>query len=206
MSALRITEQDRAVAVVTMFGEARGESDVGLRAVAAVILNRASNPRWWGKTVTEVCRRPALFSCWNADDPQSARLRGVLTTNGVLTAEAAMNPQIERARRAWAAIETGEMSDPTSGCTHYLTPEAYDRHQRAGRRSGSSWSFRARPTATIGGHMFFRPQDIGEIGITPWAPRPAAAPEKPASEPSRGLFGWIFDLVLARLGIKDRLE
>ena len=46
----------------TLYFEARGEPERGLRAVATVIYNRAQNK---GKTFEAVCLQPFQFSCWN---------------------------------------------------------------------------------------------------------------------------------------------
>lgn len=50
----------------TLYHEARGEGEVGIRAVASVIMNRASKS---GKVTAEACakevKRKYQFSCWN---------------------------------------------------------------------------------------------------------------------------------------------
>lgn len=58
----------------TLWGEARGEKEEAVEAVAQVILNRAEHPRWWGKDVRSVCLKPWQFSCWNKLDPNRAKL------------------------------------------------------------------------------------------------------------------------------------
>jgi len=58
----------------TVWGEARGESVKGQIAVAWVIKNRADNPRWWGKTIEEVCLKKYQFSCWLESDPNKAKM------------------------------------------------------------------------------------------------------------------------------------
>lgn len=58
----------------TLYGEARGEGPRGLIAVANVIVNRAERGGWWGNSIETVCRKPWQFSCWNANDPNSAKL------------------------------------------------------------------------------------------------------------------------------------
>lgn len=58
----------------TIWGEARGEPPGGMEAVAAVIANRARNPRWWGHDIISVCRKPHQFSCWNTGDPNLPKM------------------------------------------------------------------------------------------------------------------------------------
>lgn len=60
----------------TIYGEARGESEIGKRAVASVILNRYKSGKWFaGDTIAETCQfcvkgsKFHQFSCWNETDP-----------------------------------------------------------------------------------------------------------------------------------------
>ena len=61
--------QDVLLMAATIWGESRGEAYEGKIAVGKVIKNRADRPRWWGKSIREVCQKPYQFSCWNANDP-----------------------------------------------------------------------------------------------------------------------------------------
>lgn len=63
----------------TLWGEARGEPLSGIRAVAAVVMNRATHPtvRWWGTDVISVCRAGKQFSCWNGNDPNLPQLLAI---------------------------------------------------------------------------------------------------------------------------------
>jgi spore germination cell wall hydrolase CwlJ-like protein len=67
----------------TLWGEARGEPLNGIRAVAAVVMNRVEHPRirWWGTGVVGVCRAGKQFSCWNGDDPNLPKLLAVDGSN-----------------------------------------------------------------------------------------------------------------------------
>jgi len=67
----------------TLWGEARGEPLNGIRAVAAVVMNRVEHPRirWWGIGVVGVCRASQQFSCWNGADPNLPKLLAVDGTN-----------------------------------------------------------------------------------------------------------------------------
>lgn len=52
----------------TLWAEAKGEGENGLRAVASIIWNRAyHNP----KNLTKICFAPKQFSCWNAVSPST---------------------------------------------------------------------------------------------------------------------------------------
>jgi hypothetical protein len=64
----------------TLWGEARGENEVGMSAVASVIMNRVSKGGWWGDSIDKVCLKKFQFSCWNQNDPNASKL---LSLNGV---------------------------------------------------------------------------------------------------------------------------
>ena len=74
-----MTENDLQILARTLFGEARGEGDEGLEAVACVIMNRYKSGKWFtgydvlnGKkipSVAQTCLKKAQFSCWNKNDP-----------------------------------------------------------------------------------------------------------------------------------------
>ena len=123
----------------TIYGEARGERVLGKEAVAAVVLNRVRRARrhgryWWGSTIHEVCRRPWQFSCWNASDPNRAKIEAVDGRNRTFRTCLRV---AERALR-------GELEDPTDGATHYHAAGV-----------APPWSRGRRPSAEIGRHIFY---------------------------------------------------
>lgn len=124
----------------TLYGEARGEPVRGKEAVACVVLNRVRRARragghyWWGGTVAEVCRKPWQFSCWNAADPNRARIEKVAADNKVF------QTCLRVARRAVA----GTLTDPTEGSTHYHAKSA-----------SPPWARGRAPAAEIGNHLFY---------------------------------------------------
>lgn len=140
IAAYRAREAEVRVLACTIWGEARGESIAGQEAVAAVIINRARLPRWWGRTVKDVCLKPGQFSCWNADDPNRVKL------DHLSDDDPAFATALRIARRAMAGV----LADPTRGATHYHTLEASPR-----------WARRHAPCAEIGHHVFYN--DIEDI-------------------------------------------
>lgn len=64
---------DQLILARTIYGEAAGEPDQGKRAVAQVVMNRASSGRY-SKSVADVCLQPSQFSCWNANDPNRSKI------------------------------------------------------------------------------------------------------------------------------------
>lgn len=110
-----VTEQDLDLAVRTLYGEARGEPDVGVLAVAHVILNRWRRPSWWSRkvpgyqndTIAAVCRRRWQFTCWNEGDPNREKMLALKTSD----------PAYQRLRGLFLKAFTEP--DFTSGATHY---------------------------------------------------------------------------------------
>lgn len=106
--------------------EARGEGDIGMRAVAHVILNRVEAGRW-GDSTEEVMSARHQFTCW--------RMLPRMNYRGE-----AWEIAQEEARAALAGVST----DPTLGATHYHATYVSPR-----------WS-RILPRLTrIGRHIFY---------------------------------------------------
>lgn len=75
-----ISEADKAIMTKTLWGEASGETDEGVKAVAAVILNRLASSRY-PSTLAGVCRQSKQFSCWNSNDPNRAKIDALSATD-----------------------------------------------------------------------------------------------------------------------------
>lgn len=131
---------DKALDILarTLWGEARGESDKGLVAVAWVIRNRSDNPSWWGSSIETVCLKPKQFSCWNSSDPNYQFLAGLKSIPG---------RDYVRMREAAVSVIDGHQPDPTYGATHY--------HAKS-MRNYPAWVRKATMTVVIGGHVFYR--------------------------------------------------
>jgi spore germination cell wall hydrolase CwlJ-like protein len=134
---LPVSFHDLDVTARTLWGEARGEDEMGQRAVAWVIRNRADwpgGPHWWGDTALKVCMKPMQFSCWNAADPNREKMLALK-----------MESQEYRTLHEIArAVMTGEVDDPTGHASHY---------ERIG--TGAEWARGRQPSATIGNHAFY---------------------------------------------------
>lgn len=123
----------------TLWGEARSQGATGMHAVCNVIQNRARNPGWWGHDLRSVCLSPWQFSCWNANDPQAAKMRGPINDDAFTTAT-------ELAERAVANM----LADLTDGADHYYS-EAI---------KPPSWTYGREPTFVCGEkgsrHFFYK--------------------------------------------------
>lgn len=134
------TARDLLVLTQTLWAEARGESDEGQEAVAAVIMNRFAVKYRGARTVADVCLTPAQFSCWNAGDPNRAAIARVT---------AAPDEAFIRARGI-ARRALGMAGPPL------LAMPANVRHYyAASMRPPPSWSLDRPPYRRIGGHLFY---------------------------------------------------
>lgn len=131
MPARQPTPEDIDTFARTLWGEARGEGEAGIRAVAAVIVNRRNaavsfiqrhpekgrHPLFGDGSFASTCTanpnaRYRQFSCWNQDDPNLAKM---------LKVTAADKDFVLCTRIATEAV-AGDLSDPTDGATHYYDP------------------------------------------------------------------------------------
>ena len=124
------------VMALTVWGEARGEDDIGRCAVAWVIRNRAERPGydWWGNTISEVCLKPWQFSVWNAGDPNRAKMLDLAPNDPLLT----------HMRALCKRVLEGSIPDPTRGCSHYCRRDSYP-----------TWKIGRSPRFSHGNHEFF---------------------------------------------------
>lgn len=122
------------IAIRTLWGEARGEPDDGIRAVAHALLNRVADGRW-GKTLAQVCLWPSQFSCWNVADPNRMKILGLDD----------IDPDLIRCQKLYAQARIE--ADPIDRACFYYA----DTMPRV-----PSWSTGMIETAHIGHHRFLR--------------------------------------------------
>jgi N-acetylmuramoyl-L-alanine amidase len=133
-----LTDFDLAIAARTVYGEARGETDVGKRAVAWVIRNRMTRR---AQSSANVCLDPKQFLCWNDTDVNRSKIAAlreqdpdylacVTVASGVLAQEPPL----------W--------TDPTNNADAYLITALV--------KSGAvpDWWKNVRVTVAIGSHTF----------------------------------------------------
>ena len=129
-----ITFTDLDIAAKTVWGEARGEGELGMLAVACVIVNRANKK---DAQLASVCLKPFQFSAWNKDDPNKPAME-------------TLTPDDKLYRKALCCVlraidEAGTAADPTLGADHYhtLSVRPY-------------WADKLQETATIYSHRFYK--------------------------------------------------
>jgi spore germination cell wall hydrolase CwlJ-like protein len=131
-----LNKRDLDVLTRTLFGECRGEREVGQIAVAWVIRNRAEWPgkTWWGDTIADVCLKPSQFSCWLDSDPNRAKLEALSTDD----------PTYAKLYDIATRVLMCDVADPTGGCTHYEVVG-----------TGAKWAKGKEPKVIIGRHAFY---------------------------------------------------
>lgn len=129
-----MSEEDILILARTVWGEARGESAEGQKAVIHTVFNRFNSKRWYaGKTIAATCQRPWQYSCWNVNDPNRAKMLKLTYVE--------LKPYIELIREA----ESEE--DFTGGATHYFNPKAC---------KAPNWAAAMKPCYVCGHHLFYK--------------------------------------------------
>ena len=146
--ALSVYERD--VVTRTILGEAANQGDLGQAAVAAVIQNRVSDPRW-GDDPAEVALQMKQFSAWNSG----------AGGNHLVDEYQAGDPAYDHAAAIADQVFDGDTQDPTGGATHYYSPAGMNALVENGDQGNSlpRWlqqenARRGGETVTIGGHIF----------------------------------------------------
>lgn len=128
-----LTEEQRVVAM-TILGEARGEGESGMYAVACVIQQRIKNRKM---SARRICLQRNQFSCWNGSDKNRAKLPRLLNI-----------PQAKYAKHLAVNLNRLEL-DYVKNADHYCTTRLW-------KRRPPSWLKGQKQVATIGNHTFFR--------------------------------------------------
>jgi hypothetical protein len=137
------TMNDVEVLSRTIYGEARGEygkRDGGIAAliaVANVVLNRVKLKTWFGKSVTEVCKKPWQFSCWNQNDPNYS----------LLMCGEIGDPIFRICQEVAEGVLYKNWPDLTKGADHYHS---------AKMPSLPRWAQGWQPLVYLGDHLFYR--------------------------------------------------
>lgn len=125
---------DDTLASLNIWIEARGEPFEGKAAVGEVMLNRLKGK--WAKTLVEVILAPYQFSGWNTDD-RNRELAMLLDDQ---------NTQYQQCVKAWNAAKAG--SNFAKGAVFYYNPTII--------KNPPSFAWKAKKTAIIGSHHFYR--------------------------------------------------
>lgn len=133
-----MNEDDVLTLARTLWGEARGEDDEGMKAVCCTIINRFNSKKWYsGKTIAETCTKPWQYSCWNKNDPNLPKMLNLTYI------------QLKREMDIIKDVTSGVYNDITFGATHYYNPKV----------CSPEWAKGKVPCYTHGNHLFFKDID-----------------------------------------------
>lgn len=117
------------VFIKTIFGEAKGESELGQTWLGWVIKNRARSRR---ETIKQVCLARYQFECWSG-------------RNNVEIKKDEEEKYTKVAKLALQIYKAPMDDDPTNGCQHFNNPN----------RQYAEWTMRTSRKRTIGKHVFY---------------------------------------------------
>ena len=134
----------REVVAMTILGEARGEGEAGMYAVATVINQRVINRN---KTPRQVCLQPWQFSCWNDSDVNKAKLGKLYLTHPMRDYEIRLAASITELKRSY-----------TKNADHYcyINENPYWSYRKVKLSNGKIVKIIIKPVAIIGNHKFYK--------------------------------------------------
>jgi len=127
---------DDALAVATIWQEARGEDFEGKVGVAEVIRNRAAGK----KSIASIVLKPFQFSGWNTKDGNRVPSMSIDDTD----------PVVQSCQEAWLKALDG--SDLTQGAEYYMNVDLVKQM----RGELPAWVHNLEQTVIIGNHTFWR--------------------------------------------------
>jgi spore germination cell wall hydrolase CwlJ-like protein/FtsZ-binding cell division protein ZapB len=130
---------ERDYLIRTLVFEASGETEIGMAAVAHVILNRKRSGRW-GHKIQDVVTYPQQFEPW-------------MTRKDDIEKLSPSDPRYLKAAVIADGVLAGLISDPTAGATHFLNPIVVRQ-----RRGGSLPSWVDAHGQPFGRHVFYSPE------------------------------------------------
>jgi 8-oxo-dGTP pyrophosphatase MutT (NUDIX family) len=135
------TFENAYVIAATLWGEARGEGEVGMHAVMNVIMNRAHGNF---KKAKDVVLKPYQFSIWNnVKDPKAAAIN---LADIQRTGTAKEHPAYIKALELVDLAMRDQLPDITNGAIAYFNP----------KKANPKWAKVLVKTKSIGNHDFYR--------------------------------------------------
>jgi len=129
---------DLKLLALCIYGEARGESELGRTAVGCVVRNRVKvQPR---KSYREVILKPLQYSCFNFDDPNFKIMLDFAQKPHTL------DDDFVECLKVAESILSSVIGDITGGATNYFNP----------KRADPDWAKAMVKTVSIGKHDFYR--------------------------------------------------
>jgi len=135
---------ERDYLIRTLVFEASGETEIGMAAVAHVILNRKRSGRW-GDKIQDVVTYPQQFEPW-------------MTRKDDIEKLSPSDPRYLKAAVIADGVLARLISDPTAGATHFLNPIVVRQ-----RRGGSLPAWADGHGQPFGRHVFYSPERNGTL-------------------------------------------
>lgn len=150
---MQLSAMDRDVGIKTLIGEAGNQGDLGMAAVAHVLVNRSTDSRFpssiGGVALQGRGTRSAQFSIWGSTKANA---------EGYLSKLRPGNPTYDKAAKVFDAVMSGRHVDPTGGAVNYYSPAGMKAYIKQGiqRHSVPSWAAKSESEnlVVIGGHRF----------------------------------------------------
>ncbi|QXP44061.1 cell wall hydrolase [Stappia phage SI01] len=150
---MQLSAADRDIGIKTLIGEAGNQGDVGMAAVAHVLVNRTTDSRFPNSigavSLQGKGTRGAQFSIWGSTKANAeSRLRNL----------GPGNPLYDKAASVFDAVMSGRHVDPTGGAINYYSPGGMLAYKKQGIQSHlvPSWASKAEAEnlVVIGSHRF----------------------------------------------------
>ena len=146
-------ERELRCLAISMYGEARGEGEEGMKAVRSVLLNRVKSKRYPDsicKVSTQKVGTTWQFSFWENKKflsiSKAVKRHDIPNFPGTNKFPDQQALQLAKVL-AYEVINNPDFKDPTNGATHFIAPAALNRVP--------IWASILKKTATINGHVFF---------------------------------------------------
>jgi hypothetical protein len=136
---VRVYRTNENVVAATIWLEARGEKEIGMKYVACVIKNRA---KLKSKTPEEICLAKWQFSCWNSN-PNYVDIK-LRSSKDVATWRWLVNDVQESVKADNAAVSLANLTE----ATHYLNPRRLNKLP--------SWANTNTYLTSVGNHDFYK--------------------------------------------------
>ena len=150
---MQLSAMDRDVGIKTLIGEAGNQGDLGMAAVAHVLVNRSTDSRFpssiGGVALQGKGSRSAQFSIWGSTKANAESYLSKLRPG---------NPKYDKAAKVFDAVMSGRHVDPTGGAVNYYSPSGMKAYIKQGiqRHSVPSWAAKSESEnlVVIGAHRF----------------------------------------------------
>ena len=134
------------IVAATLFGEAGGEGETGMKAVANVIKNRSISKN---QTPKEVVLKPKQFSMWNNLTNKKSQIDYVKSIKERAKKNPADKQAWETAKSLVSTHINQQGDDNTKGAQYYHTLKILPK-----------WASNVEYTTTIGNHKFYKPKKV----------------------------------------------